>query len=248
MAGFEPIHPDRIEVRKVDGRLHYVIAPDPQGDAYDTVTRTEVVDQDDMLHVGAGFNGKAEPVSTPVRSAQPAGIAAAADNQSAQFMADGARPDFALEVPGDMKETSGKFFARAGSRAHTGQGAKKAPVVLAGGMKLHQLTLSSEDADHCDAGFQVEEICRAFGVPPFMIGHTEKTTSWGSGIEQMSIGFVKYTLQRHWSPSSKSSTTSCSRPRATSASLSPPGWSAATRSRASRPIALRWAAPASRPG
>ena len=29
---------------------------------------------------------------------------------------------------------------------HTGQGAKKAPVVLAGGMKLHQLTLSSEDA------------------------------------------------------------------------------------------------------
>ena len=51
VAGFEPIHPDRIEVRKVDGRLHYVIAPDPQGDAYDTVTRTEVVDQDDMLHV-----------------------------------------------------------------------------------------------------------------------------------------------------------------------------------------------------
>ena len=35
------------------------------------------------------------------------------------------------------------------------------------------------------------------GVPPFMVGHTEKTTSWGSGIEQMSIGFVKYTLQRH---------------------------------------------------
>jgi HK97 family phage portal protein len=35
------------------------------------------------------------------------------------------------------------------------------------------------------------------GVPPFMIGHTEKTTSWGTGIEQMSIGFVKYTLQRH---------------------------------------------------
>ncbi|NDC86791.1 MAG: phage portal protein [Betaproteobacteria bacterium] len=30
-----------------------------------------------------------------------------------------------------------------------------------------------------------------------MIGHTEKTTSWGSGVEQMSIGFVKFTLQRH---------------------------------------------------
>jgi phage portal protein BeeE len=30
-----------------------------------------------------------------------------------------------------------------------------------------------------------------------MIGYTDKTTGWGSGVEQMGIGFVKYTLQRH---------------------------------------------------
>lgn len=30
-----------------------------------------------------------------------------------------------------------------------------------------------------------------------MIGQTDKTTSWGNGVEQMGIGFVKYTLQRH---------------------------------------------------
>ena len=79
----------------MDGRLHYVIAPDPQGDAYDTVTRTEVVDQDDMLHGWAGFNGRSlSQLQYALRN--PAGIAAAADNQSAQFMADGARPDFAL--------------------------------------------------------------------------------------------------------------------------------------------------------
>jgi HK97 family phage portal protein len=45
-------------------------------------------------------------------------------------------------------------------------------------------------------GFSVEEICRFFGVPPFMIGHTEKTTSWGTGLEQMSMGFQKFTLRR----------------------------------------------------
>ena len=33
-----------------------------------------------------------------------------------------------------------------------------------------------------------------FGVPPHMIGFTEKSTSWGSGIEQQSIGFVNYSL------------------------------------------------------
>jgi phage portal protein BeeE len=28
-----------------------------------------------------------------------------------------------------------------------------------------------------------------------MIGHNEKTTSWGSGVEAMGIGFVRYTLR-----------------------------------------------------
>jgi len=45
--------------------------------------------------------------------------------------------------------------------------------------------------------FQVEEIARIYGVPPFMIGHTDKTTSWGSGIDAMGAGFVRFTLRDH---------------------------------------------------
>jgi len=45
--------------------------------------------------------------------------------------------------------------------------------------------------------FQVEEIARAFGVQPFMIGHTEKTSIWGPGVESMGAGFVRYTLRDH---------------------------------------------------
>ncbi|NCB05293.1 MAG: amidohydrolase, partial [Clostridia bacterium] len=42
---------------------------------------------------------------------------------------------------------------------------------------------------------QVADIARIFGVPPHMIGHLEKTSSWGSGIEQMSMAFAIYTLR-----------------------------------------------------
>ena len=35
-----------------------------------------------------------------------------------------------------------------------------------------------------------------FGVPPFMIGHTEKVTSFGTGLGQQLQGFVKFTLRR----------------------------------------------------
>jgi HK97 family phage portal protein len=44
--------------------------------------------------------------------------------------------------------------------------------------------------------FSIEEVARLFGVPPHMIGHTEKSTSWGTGIEQQTIGFVQYTMRR----------------------------------------------------
>lgn len=43
----------------------------------------------------------------------------------------------------------------------------------------------------------VEEICRWFAVPPHMVGHIVKTTSWGTGIEQQMLGFLTFTL-RPW--------------------------------------------------
>lgn len=71
------------------------------------------------------------------------------------------------------------------------------PLVLEGGTKWEQLTINPEDAQMLESrGFSVEEICRFFGVPPFMIGHTEKSTSWGTGLEQQTLGFQKFTLRR----------------------------------------------------
>jgi phage portal protein BeeE len=45
-----------------------------------------------------------------------------------------------------------------------------------------------------EGGFSVEQVCSMFRVPPFMIGHTEKTTSWGTGLEQQVIGFLTFAL------------------------------------------------------
>jgi HK97 family phage portal protein len=38
-------------------------------------------------------------------------------------------------------------------------------------------------------------VCRIFGVPPHMIGHTEKNSSWGTGIEQQTLAFQKFALR-----------------------------------------------------
>lgn len=47
--------------------------------------------------------------------------------------------------------------------------------------------------------FHVEEICRWFRVPPFMVGQTEKSTSWGTGLEQQMIGFLTFSLRPYLS-------------------------------------------------
>lgn len=190
IKGFEPWHPLRVEVKSNGERLAY------------TFTRAdgskETVDQDDVLHIpGVGFDGLRG--MSPLRFAlrHPAGIALAADEFSGGYFRNGAKSDYAIVVPGNTNGEQVKLMQDTFTASRT-LANSFVPPVLSGGAKLEQLTISAEDAQLLQTRhLQVEEIARIFGVPPFMIGHTEKTTSWGSGVEQMGIGFVKYTLQRH---------------------------------------------------
>ena len=43
--------------------------------------------------------------------------------------------------------------------------------------------------------FGIEEICRLFNVPPPLIGHTSKASSWASSIENLNLFFLMYSLQ-----------------------------------------------------
>jgi len=72
--------------------------------------------------------------------------------------------------------------------------AGKSPL-LEGGMSVGEVGINPDEAQLLESrGFSVEEICRWFRVPPFMVGHSEKSTSWGTGIEQQMIGFLTFTL------------------------------------------------------
>src|SRR5690606_21817692 len=69
------------------------------------------------------------------------------------------------------------------------------PAILEAGMEAGTIGINPTDAQLLESrAFSVEEICRWFRVPPFMVGHSEKSTSWGTGIEQQMIGFLTFTL------------------------------------------------------
>lgn len=71
-------------------------------------------------------------------------------------------------------------------------------MVLEAGMKVasaSNIRINPVDAQLLESRyFGIEEICRAFGVPPQLIGHTNKASSWASSLEQTNQGFLTYSL------------------------------------------------------
>ena len=190
--GLTPVHPQTVDVRKQDGRLIYLLYEDGG---------VTVLDQDDVLHIpGAGFDGKRGVSQIAHVLRRPVNIAIDAGEQTGAFLGDGMRPDLALTSPKETRldEKQIDNLRTQWRGRYNGITNSGAPVVLTGGMDLKQITMSAVDAQLLETRkLQAEQIAQIFGVPPHMIGMTEKTTSWGSGIEQMSISFVKYTMQRH---------------------------------------------------
>lgn len=202
-TGLLPIHPTRVFITpSPDGmRLIYSIDPDPtvpvdKGNGY---RGRLVVDQDDMIHIsGDGFDGckSLSPLSYHLR--MTGAVAHATQEFSARFFAEGARPDYALVSAGNMSPEYIESLRAQIDERHGGYRKSHRPMLLQGGMTIEKLGMPLEELQLiATRQFQIEEIARVFGVPPFMIGHTEKTSSWGTGVGAMGQNFRTFTLAPH---------------------------------------------------
>lgn len=78
---------------------------------------------------------------------------------------------------------------------HRGVGNAHKIAVLPAGLQWQAVGMPPEDAQLAELlSLHIEQAASMWRVPLFMIQHTEKSTSWGTGIEQMSIGFVRFTM------------------------------------------------------
>lgn len=156
---------------------------------------------DDVLHFpGYGFDGTKGESVIRYAARQAVGTALAADEFAGEFFSNGANPSMVITYPQNVAPTAEQQnqLREQFTERYVGTGNRHKPLLLVNGGEVKAVSLSAEDAQLLETRkFQVVEIARAFGVPPHMIGETSASTSWGSGIEQMSIGFVRYTLGPH---------------------------------------------------
>lgn len=129
-----------------------------------------------------------------------AGLSASseAEKVTAKLYENGLNPSGVLEVPQMPAETQSGVIERLRENFQKWYGGSRnagKPMVLAGGTTWKQMAVTPVDAQFLETRrFQVEEVARWFRVPLHKIQHLDKTTSWGSGIEEQSLDFVRSTL------------------------------------------------------
>lgn len=187
----EIVHPDDVEVDRVDGVKKFVV------NGKDLKEYTAQQPNGKMLHV-LGHTADGLVGLSPIEQARQAiGSGLAIEQFGNKFFANGAVPSAAVELPPGSVGTEDQMrsLSRQFDRKHTGLKNAFKPIVLANGATYKPMSIPNDQAQFIEsARMSVAEIARLYRVPPHLIGDVERSTSWGTGIEQQGIGFVQYTL------------------------------------------------------
>jgi len=121
------------------------------------------------------------------------GLAMATEKSQAAMHANGLRPSGTYSVEGTLSqeqhERLSSFLKRKSGPDNAGT-----PLVLDRNAKWLSTAMSGVDAQHVETRrLQIEEICRAYGVFPIMVGHSDKSATFASS-EAFFAAHVKHTL------------------------------------------------------
>mgnify|MGYP001043681899 CR=1 FL=1 len=186
-----PLHPDRVRIEQ-----------NPDLTLKFTWTRTDgtsqVFRQNEVLHL-AGLTLDGITGVTPITYARETiGLALAEERHGATQFKNGLNVGGYLKSDKRLGPEGRSNLREAMDDFRMGGDRAGAWMVLEDGITAERLTMTADDAQWIESRkFSRSDIAMFFGVPPHMIGDTDKSTSWGTGIEQQSLGFVAYTLEDH---------------------------------------------------
>lgn len=185
IIGLLPLMADQMEVRLLnDGSLVYL---------YTENGIKAALDPRNIWHTKQFGNGVVG-LSTLDFARQAVGLAISAEKQAAKFAKNGFKPAGVLMIDKLLKPEQREAIRAEFSTLV--QGDEDPLKVLEAGMTYQQVSISPADAQLLESRrFQLEEICRFFGVPPVMIGDSSGSTVWGSGIQALMAGFYGITLR-----------------------------------------------------
>lgn len=183
------VHPDLVTPRRERSRLVFDVR-DKSGVA--TLTQSQ------MFHIPAfAWPGQIKGVSPLEHAKRVIGQGLAGQEFAERFFGQGMHASGVIQSQDELTVEQARELKADFSRANTGLANAHLPAVLVRS-EWKPLTVTPEQAQFLESRkFSTAEIARWFRVPPHLIGDVERSTSWGSGIEEQNIGFVVYGI-RHW--------------------------------------------------
>jgi HK97 family phage portal protein len=195
-VGLWPVSWPSVETRRVKdtGELFYKITL--EDDEWAPIREEGgLVRAENFLHFKSFGVGGTEGLSPIGMARQSIGTGWAATSYIGGFFARDASPGSTISVPGKLSDEQFERLLRQWNDNHEGFENSNRIGVMEGGAKWEKTTLSPADAQFLEVYKMTRaEIAGIYGVPPHMIGDVERSTSWGSGIEQQSLGYVIYSL------------------------------------------------------
>jgi HK97 family phage portal protein len=147
----------------------------------------------DMMHVPAFSIDGLFGLSPISYGANVMGTAIETDKASAETFRDAMRSPGIITVASVLKNDQ-----REQIREHVKKVAAEGGVyVLEKGTGFEKLKFNPVDAELLESrAWNVEEICRWFGLDPAMVGHGGKDSNWGTGLEQKMLWFLVFALRK----------------------------------------------------
>jgi HK97 family phage portal protein len=126
------------------------------------------------------------------------GLALQGEKAGAKLFKQGVLAGGALKSPNALSDQAYARLKESIEEQNAGAENAHKLLILEEGLDAANLSMTAADAQFLESRkFQRSDIYMFFGVPPFLTGDVEKTTSWGSGVEQMGTAFKQYSAQDH---------------------------------------------------
>jgi HK97 family phage portal protein len=155
--------------------------------------------QHEVLHLRGGppkRTNLALAESKVERHREDIGLLQASAEYLSRFFSNNAAPKAAITIPTEISNEAADRLRDTWERRHRGIENQHRVAILEGGIDIKALGLTNDEAQVVEVhNMAVAKVARIFGVPLHLIGETSNSTSWGTGIEQQSIGFVTYYMR-----------------------------------------------------
>ncbi len=149
-----------------------------------------------MLHIPLmTLPGRIKGLSPIAQAAEQIGMTLSAGEHAARFLGEGVHMSGTIETPEPLSEDDAKELWANFQKVHAGPAKSAGVGILTGGAKFNVLTIPPAELQFLEQmKYGDRKIATLYGVPPHMVGDVERSTSWGTGIEEQTKGFLQYTL------------------------------------------------------